>query len=226
MPQHLGFAADGTLKLLDFGAAAIVRNGAAIKRPPILASAALRYTSPEALTGAPCTAAADVFAFATLTWCMLSHAVPHAAVPDCQVATVVSAGVREPLSADWSFEVRQLLAEGWAAQPESRYATALMRAGAVSSLANHEVVQHATAAPADSQSAWIAAGLSSARSITDRTKHKGQLLLQKVMRPVLTAAAVKTNWWQRTGNMTTQGITLFSRVLAMQQSSSPCSRAT
>jgi serine/threonine protein kinase len=122
-PKHLGFASDGTLRLLDFGTAAIARYGSTVKRPPVSDPAVLRYASPEALTGAPCTTAADVFAFSALTWCILNHAVPHAAVPDAQVAAIVCGGTREPLNPRWSLELRKVMAQGWATRPESRYAT-------------------------------------------------------------------------------------------------------
>jgi serine/threonine protein kinase len=122
MPQHLGFAADGTLRLLDFGAAAVVSYGSAKERPAVSDPAALRYAAPEALAGGGCTTAADVFGFTALVWCMLSHSVPHASVHDASVAAAVRGGVREPLNPRWSPELRELLTQGWAAEPESRYA--------------------------------------------------------------------------------------------------------
>jgi serine/threonine protein kinase len=120
-PQHVAFAADGTLRLLDFGAAAVVSYGAAKQKAPVREPRALRYAAPEALAGEPCTTAADVFGFTALAWCMLSHAEPHAAVSDASVAAVVRSGAREPLNPRWSPELRELLTQGWSAEPASRY---------------------------------------------------------------------------------------------------------
>jgi serine/threonine protein kinase len=122
-PEHLGFATDGSLRLLGFGAASVATYGSAVKKAPVSDPAVLRYASPEALTGTPCTTAADVFAFSALSWCILSHAVPHAAVPDAHVAAIVCGGARAPLNPHWSSELRMLMAQGWATRPESRYAT-------------------------------------------------------------------------------------------------------
>jgi serine/threonine protein kinase len=41
-PEHLGFASDDTLRLLDFGTAAIARYGSAVKKPPVSDPAVLR----------------------------------------------------------------------------------------------------------------------------------------------------------------------------------------
>ena len=91
-PEDIAFAADGSLRLLGFGAASIVPYGSTRSSGARVTDPRQRkFAAPEALLGLPCGAAADTFSFTVLLWSMLAHKLPHADLSDSKVGEQVSA---------------------------------------------------------------------------------------------------------------------------------------
>jgi len=118
-PNNIGFLADGRLALFDFGLAKLWRigpddQGGTEVRPLTGNTGSLRYMAPEVALSKAYSHRAEVFAFATLVWQMVSHDRPYA---DCDVQSfyrrVCHAGERPKIPSGTPKELTVLLEQCW-----------------------------------------------------------------------------------------------------------------
>jgi len=118
-PNNIGFLADGRLALFDFGLAKLWRvgpddGGGTEVRPLTGNTGSLRYMAPEVALSKAYSHRAEVFAFATLVWQMVSHDRPYA---DCDVQSfyrrVCHAGERPKIPSGTPKDLTLLLEQCW-----------------------------------------------------------------------------------------------------------------
>ena len=140
-PSNLLVAADGRVKLLDFGTAKLAEPGAAFTRTESLT---LRYASPERLRGEPVSVACDVYSLGLILYELLSGGWPFRAaeslvavaeraaghleaVPVTRVVTEAAAAERgtsaERLRASLGGDLEAIAGKALAHEPQARYAS-------------------------------------------------------------------------------------------------------
>ncbi|KAG5179638.1 Serine/threonine-protein kinase CTR1 [Tribonema minus] len=123
--SNLAFAADGTLKLFDFGLAKILRErdrADCSDRYKLTGNTgSLRYMAPEVALEQPYNETADVYSFSILLWELASLQRPfdRYSVADFR-DRVVLAGERPPLNAAWPQGLQDLLVRCWAPNAAAR----------------------------------------------------------------------------------------------------------
>ncbi|CAM9647912.1 unnamed protein product, partial [Phaeothamnion confervicola] len=143
-PDNVGFAADGSVKLFDFGLAKLIKR----RLPPTPSAASLaaaaasnggssatttakyemtartgspRYMSPEVAEGRPYNERADVYSFVLILWEMLANRKPFAQYNRERWFTrVVVESERPPVDRHWPPLLRELLIAGWDADMDAR----------------------------------------------------------------------------------------------------------
>jgi serine/threonine protein kinase len=116
-PDNIGFAEDGTLKLLDFGFAREVHT---LNSNEVAGS--LRYMAPETGLQQGTCLASDVYSFGILLWelCTLKKPFDHFKSPDELKRRVFREHYRPSVSSIPSPALRRLITECWDFRPEKR----------------------------------------------------------------------------------------------------------
>ncbi|CAM9527385.1 unnamed protein product [Ectocarpus sp. 6 AP-2014] len=122
-PDNVGFKADGTLKLFDFGLARVVkrRNRVNARYEMTGETGSMRYMAPEVVESLPYNEKVDVYAFGLLLWEMLEdrRVFDGMGVTDFY-ERVVNAGARPNLDSAWPQDLRKLISQCWHADVDRR----------------------------------------------------------------------------------------------------------
>eukprot|EP00903_Cladosiphon_okamuranus_P020598 g18908.t1 len=122
-PDNVGFKADGTLKLFDFGLARVVkrRNRVNARYEMTGETGSMRYMAPEVVESLPYNEKVDVYAFGLLLWEMLEdrRVFDGMGVTDFY-ERVVNAGARPNLDQAWPQDLRKLISQCWHADVDRR----------------------------------------------------------------------------------------------------------
>jgi len=124
-PNNIGFMPDGRLALFDFGLAKLWRisdsDDGTECRQLTGNTGSLRYMAPEVALNKPYSHRAEIFAFATLVWQMVSHERPFA---DCDVDSfytrVCARGYRPKIPPSTPPQLAQVLVRCWDVDPARR----------------------------------------------------------------------------------------------------------
>ncbi|CAM9884117.1 unnamed protein product, partial [Discosporangium mesarthrocarpum] len=125
-PENVGFTADGTLKLFDFGLAKRVkRSGTNVncRESYVMTSqtGTVRYMAPEAFLGHHYNNKVDVYAWAHVVAEGLSLVTPYANMTVSTFHCLVALGsLRPKLSRRWPKALRDLLQRSWDVNPDKR----------------------------------------------------------------------------------------------------------
>jgi serine/threonine protein kinase len=118
-PANVGFDANGTIKLFDFGLALeIVESG----RRMTPTSGSLRYMSPENVRSGDYDFSADVYSFGVLLWEVLTLETPFMGMAsEVILDVVVKSGVRPKLDAQVGCKsLQSIIRQCWDSRPETR----------------------------------------------------------------------------------------------------------
>ncbi|KAG5188764.1 kinase-like domain-containing protein [Tribonema minus] len=122
-PDNIGFKADGTLKLFDFGLARCVKRRARVNARYDMTgeTGSMRYMAPEVVESLPYNEKVDVYAFGLLLWEMLQYrrVFEGMSVGDFY-QRVVNGGIRPPLDSSWPPALRKLIDLCWHADVDKR----------------------------------------------------------------------------------------------------------
>lgn len=122
-PDNIGYTADGTVKLFDFGLCVCVLSHESKSDLYKLTgnTGTLRYMAPEVAEGRPYNKSVDVFSFSVILWQVLKGKVPYAAMNAKRFfEKVVKGGTRPALDDRWPQQLKTLLGRGWSADYKSR----------------------------------------------------------------------------------------------------------
>lgn len=125
-PDNIGFDADHTLKLFDFGLAAVIRSSPSSSSSSETFkmtgnTGTLRYMAPEVVLNRAYNASVDVYSFSILLWQVVSHKVPFAAMnKNTYFQEVVLNHRRLKLPSSWPEGFRDLLGRCWHEDPAVR----------------------------------------------------------------------------------------------------------
>ncbi|CAN0222212.1 unnamed protein product [Ectocarpus sp. 4 AP-2014] len=123
-PDNIGFAQDGTLKLIDFGLGKIIKRKFRVRAEKYHmtgGTGSLRYMAPEIADHQEYNEKGDVYSFSLIMWEMLAGTKPFLGLkrPDFY-NRVVDAGERPPLHPEWPQPVRHLLESCWRTNLDER----------------------------------------------------------------------------------------------------------
>jgi serine/threonine protein kinase len=116
-PANIGFDADGTLKIFDFGLAVELPEGTDPDSTFNLAgnTGTSRYMAVEVIRKHPYNCKADVFSFSILLWEVMALCKPYDGLVGQQVKECVSIfGERPAIPRTWPTNLRRILRRGWA----------------------------------------------------------------------------------------------------------------
>ena len=122
-PDNIGWSAEGTLKLFDFGLCACVRKQRDRREQYKLTgnTGTLRYMAPEVALGRQYNASVDTYSFAVIIWQVLRSRVPFREMgKKMYVQEVVLGGKRPPLDRRWPPGFTALLQRCWHDNKEMR----------------------------------------------------------------------------------------------------------
>lgn len=121
-PDNIGYTADGTLKLFDFGLSTCIRSSHSHECYKMTGNTGtLRYMAPEVARGLPYNSSVDVYSFAMIFWQLLSGRVPFLRLgKSAFLKSVVEGGQRPALDSRWPPALKQLLARCWDADNSVR----------------------------------------------------------------------------------------------------------
>jgi len=123
-PDNIGFALDGTVKIIDFGLATIVKNASPDSDEVYNLSGetgSLRYMAPEVADARPYNQKADVYSFGMILWELLSYEKPFDGMDRQQFyERVVHGGERPPISRRFPMKWTQLISQCWSSDSEQR----------------------------------------------------------------------------------------------------------
>ena len=115
-PDNIGFAMDGSLKLLDFGLCTVVNKGDDKDEVYKMTgnTGSLRYMAPEVVLRKPYNSSVDVYSFGILLWQMARDQVPFKGYGKEQfVKEVVLGGLRPKLDKSWPTGLTDLIEKSW-----------------------------------------------------------------------------------------------------------------
>lgn len=123
-PDNLGFDANGTLKLFDFGLAKRLQEGDKMESGAYMLTGntgSLRYMAPEVARNEPYNLRVDAYSFSILFWQICSLQTPYAGFSTKQHAEQVVAGGRRPKpDYSWPGSWSDLMVQSWHADPTQR----------------------------------------------------------------------------------------------------------
>jgi serine/threonine protein kinase len=122
-PANIGFHADGTLKLFDFGLAVEIPFHADPDTTFKLAgnTGTSRYMAVEVIRKEPYNLKADVFSYSILLWEIMALCKPYDGLLGQQVKESVSIfGERPSVPRSWPVAIRRLLRRGWSESISNR----------------------------------------------------------------------------------------------------------
>ncbi|CAM9792261.1 unnamed protein product, partial [Ascophyllum nodosum] len=122
-PDNVGFAADGTLKIFDFGLAKRLKRKTGTDQRYTMTSrtGTVRYMAPEAFLGCSYNEKVDVYAWSHVVAEMLSLDVPYNQMTTQQFRETVAMGSKRPhVERRWPRSIQRLLRRCWDADPVSR----------------------------------------------------------------------------------------------------------
>lgn len=122
-PDNVGFAADGTLKLFDFGLVTCVRKTTSKHETYNMTgnTGSLRYMAPEVALKLPYTEKVDVYSFSIMLWQMARDRVPFNGWSKAEfMKGVVYNKQRPKLDKTWPLAFSSLLSNCWDHNPEVR----------------------------------------------------------------------------------------------------------
>ena len=116
-PDNIGFTADGTLKLFDFGLSTCIIKCADDNHECYKMTGntgTLRYMAPEVALGLPYNQTVDVYSFSVIFWQLLSSRVPFLRLgKNAFIKNVVENDQRPALDPRWPLALQQLLTRCW-----------------------------------------------------------------------------------------------------------------
>eukprot|EP00903_Cladosiphon_okamuranus_P011476 g10809.t1 len=123
-PDNIGFAEDGTLKLIDFGLGKIIKRKFRVRAEKYHmtgGTGSLRYMAPEIADHQEYNEKGDVYSFSLIMWEMLAGTKPFLGLkrPDFY-NRVVDQGERPPLDPEWPQPIRNLLESCWRTNLDER----------------------------------------------------------------------------------------------------------
>lgn len=118
-PQNVGFAADGTIKLFDFGLAREIVDD---ERRMTASTGSRRYMAPEVAFGDFYDVSADVYSFSIFLWELMTLDKPFVHMSrTVHEELVLSGGLRPKVTkATGSPRLQRLLQKGWSVNPATR----------------------------------------------------------------------------------------------------------
>jgi serine/threonine protein kinase len=122
-PDNVGFTADGTLKLFDFGLCTLVQSRSTSTQVYEMTgnTGSLRYMAPEVAQQKPYCESADVYSFGIMVWQMARDRTPFDGFNRREFAEqVVKAGLRPKLDKQWPEEFTRILTFCWHSDPLQR----------------------------------------------------------------------------------------------------------
>ena len=122
-PENLGIAADGTLKVFDFGLCRCVkkRTNSTEKYQMTGNTGSIRYMAPEVVLGMAYTEKVDVYSFGILIWTLARNKHPYRGFTMGEHRLkVIQNGERPKLEPGWPSDFRDLLVACWHQNSRSR----------------------------------------------------------------------------------------------------------
>jgi eukaryotic-like serine/threonine-protein kinase len=144
-PGNLLVAADGTVKVTDFGIARVADSVPLTQNGMVVGTA--QYFSPEQAEGKAVTTASDVYSLGVVTYECLAGRLPFVADSAVAVAMMQIRDTPPPLPADVPPAVRELIARAMAKDLRLRYGTGGEYAAAIKAVADRPYDDPATVVP-------------------------------------------------------------------------------
>eukprot|EP01033_Poteriospumella_lacustris_P013497 gene13497-9657_t len=162
-PDNIGFTADGTLKLFDFGLSVCVKSRQSLDEAYEMTgyTGSLRYMAPEVVQRAPYTELCDVYSYAIVLWQMARDRIPFKGLTkEDFIQRVVKQQERPKLDRAWPAAFSSLLQRCWHADPKQRPKFTGVIAELRALIVQHEGGAFASSAPAVGAASAGAAGSS------------------------------------------------------------------
>ncbi|KAI2493680.1 protein tyrosine kinase [Fragilaria crotonensis] len=154
-PSNIGFDDEGRVKIFDFGLARELGRDSSAKKPRLMTggTGTPRYMAPEVAKmdksyGFP----ADVYSFSILLWQVVTKRIPYGRIssPTEFAAKVVNGNQRPSLKHVESESLRDILENGWTADPKARHSFSDIR----EKLDNYLCRQEQEHSPTNKQKSW------------------------------------------------------------------------
>jgi serine/threonine-protein kinase len=193
-PSNVNRQPDGSIKLLDFGLARMVRAETMTMSGAIMGTP--HYASPEQLRGERVDARTDIYSTGALAYEMLSGRRPFEADND-SVATILFKVLSEnpaPMDTSWSRrfpEIQDIVTKAMAKAPEDRYQSAAEMRDAINAFATTQR-EAITIAITESQQSAQHTVLEAKNLMAGGLKLEAQTLLESALRNDPDASAVRT----------------------------------
>ena len=115
-PDNIGFAADGSIKLFDFGLCTCVRTRGSLGQSYAMTgnTGSLRYMAPEVAREEPYTEKVDVYSYSIILWQMAKDKVPYSGMSKSDfMKKVVYGGQRPKIDKSWPLPFADMLRACW-----------------------------------------------------------------------------------------------------------------
>ena len=125
-PANIGFLADGTLVLFDFGLASLWTDDEGEGPDPDATRAltgetgSLRYMAPEVALSKPYNHKAEVFSWASVFWEMITFHKPYEAYTPDIFLRAIGQGITPEVRKKWPLELRDMLTACWSLESAKR----------------------------------------------------------------------------------------------------------
>ena len=117
-PENIGFAADGTLKIFDFGLMTAIAKPAGSGQEAYVMTGktgSLRYMAPEVYLNLPYNEKVDVYSFGMILYQLMSNKVPFDGFSRRDLEEkVVNGGYRPVMDSHWPTSLQSLISRCWA----------------------------------------------------------------------------------------------------------------